>query len=538
MDPVLVEIHKAFINFTKRAEKNTARILVNTFVDSAPLLDILSTRNNQVVYGRRGTGKPHALKYLSERVASPKTFPVYIDLRSIGSNGALYYDTARETSERCVRLVLDILKLIADELYSISLVKIDAAPHPDQITNRLDDLVSAISDVRVVGEVKVGQRQGGSSEGTTTASLSGQLQRQQAEIRAGLSNVQRTLHHRELDIHRTGAEEFHIEFGRVQGAVASLLAVLDNPEIWILIDEWSEIPIDLQPYLADLIRRTLLPINNFVVKIAAIEHRSRFSLSKEGGEYVGLELGADVSADLNLDDFLVFDNDQKKAVEFFKNLIFQHYIAIAPDDGSVGSADELIRKVFTQTPVFEEFVRAVEGVPRDALNLAAKAASKSFGNPITMNDVRNAARDWYQQDKAAVVRTNNALDRVLSHIIDVVIGVRRARAFLFPSNIRQEYIERLFDSRVIHLLKKNISSHDEPGNRYDVFKIDYGCYVDLINTQKAPQGLFETESGYIEVPTDDYRSIRRAILRVDDLRDILNDSAPGSPSVANPVSAD
>lgn len=91
---------------------------------------------------------------------------------------------------------------------------------------------------------------------------------------------------------------------------------------------------------------------------------------------------------------------------------------------------------------------------------------------------------------------------------------------------------------MIHLLKKNISSHDEPGNRYDVFKIDYGCYVDLINTQKAPQGLFETESGYIEVPTDDYRSIRRAILRVDDLRDILNDSAPGSPSVANPVSAD
>jgi hypothetical protein len=54
------------------------------------------------------------------------------------------------------------------------------------------------------------------------------------------------------------------------------------------------------------------------VKVASIEHRSEFILIQERGQYVGLELGADVSADLNLDDFLVFDNNQEKAVEFFK----------------------------------------------------------------------------------------------------------------------------------------------------------------------------------------------------------------------------
>jgi hypothetical protein len=83
----------------------------------------------------------------------------------------------------------------------------------------------------------------------------------------------------------------------------------------------------------------------------------------------------------------------------------------------------------------------------------------------------------------------------------------------------------LFDSRLLHVLKKNISSHDEPGARYDVYKIDYGCYVDLINTAKTPQGLFEASEGdqlqqearYVEVPRDDYRSIRRAILRLEDV---------------------
>lgn len=162
-------------------------------------------------------------------------------------------------------------------------------------------------------------------------------------------------------------------------------------------------------------------------------------------------------------------------------------------------------------------MRAVEGVPRDALNLAAKA-TKGFGQKIAMAHVRNAARDWYQQDKQAVIRGNAELDLLLAKIVDDIIGKRKARAFLFPSNVRDARIEQLFNSRLLHVLKKNISSRDEPGVRYDVYKIDYGCYVDLVNTTKAPIGLFESDDdGFVDVPRDDYRSIRRAILRPDDL---------------------
>ena len=99
-----------------------------------------------------------------------------------------------------------------------------------------------------------------------------------------------------------------------------------------------------------------------------------------------------------------------------------------------------------------------------------------------------------------------------------MIGQRKARAFLFPSNSRNDAIEELFDARLLHILKKNVSSKDQPGHRYDVFKIDYGCYVDLINTNREPNGLFEADDQMIEVPKDDYRSIRRAIL----MPDVLN----------------
>jgi hypothetical protein len=135
-----------------------------------------------------------------------------------------------------------------------------------------------------------------------------------------------------------------------------------------------------------------------------------------------------------------------------------------------------------------------------------------------MNDVRAAARDWYQQDKANSIRANSLLGDLLQHIIEEVIGSRRARAFLFSSSQRDSRVEQLFDSRLLHILKKNVSSHDQPGVRYDVYKIDYGCYVELTNTNSMPQGLFQLEDeneAYAEVPRDDYRSIRRAILTLD-----------------------
>jgi hypothetical protein len=80
-------------------------------------------------------------------------------------------------------------------------------------------------------------------------------------------------------------------------------------------------------------------------------------------------------------------------------------------------------------------------------------------------------------------------------------------------------IDFLFDSRVLHILKKNISSKDTPGLRYDCYKLDYGCYIDLINTARSPQMLLpgiEDREVFAEVPSDDYRAIRRAILDIDD----------------------
>jgi Cdc6-like AAA superfamily ATPase len=313
----LKTLHKALINLNKRAERASNEILVSNFVDSEPLFDLLSTHNNQVIYGLRGTGKTHALKYLAETVGKSGDHAVYIDLRSIGSNSSIYSDTTRSLADRASTLIVDVLGAVHDELLSIAISVIDRAPNPEQVTTRIDDLAAAITAVRIVGPIEEerGRQTDSLGEGGVTAKLSVGA-KPGAELGVSLSAKSKadTSYRRK----RSGPETIHLDFGTINAALVGLIQVVNSPRIWLLIDEWSEIPIDLQPYLADLIRRTILPINEITVKIASIEHRSQFNILHDRGEYTGVELGADMSADLNLDDFLVFDNDQGKAVEFKK----------------------------------------------------------------------------------------------------------------------------------------------------------------------------------------------------------------------------
>jgi hypothetical protein len=302
-------IQAAFMQFDRRAEKVSQEILARTFVDAEPLFIQLSSRNHQVFYGRRGTGKTHALKYLAESIRARQEKAIYVDLRSVGSNGSIYSDGKRTLAERASRLIVDVLEAIEQELMQIAVEQIDAAPDPAQITLRLDDLAAAIRSVEVRGTVE--QEHAGATSRELGNSATAKLTPQSAGLDLALSNKETAS--QSMRVKMSGSVDISIDFGPLQGALSGLIDVLGSPTIWLLIDEWSEIPIDLQPHLADLIRRTVLPQTKMVAKIAAIEHRSRFAELGEGGSYIGIEIGADVTADINLDDFVVYDVDQRRA---------------------------------------------------------------------------------------------------------------------------------------------------------------------------------------------------------------------------------
>jgi hypothetical protein len=388
----------------------------------------------------------------------------------------------------------------------------------------LDRLGDAITSVKVVGTTEEESVESLSVERGAQKRTGVKVSSQSIGADIGVESSSSLASGQERRLRQTGVQRYSIHFGSVRQVLDQMLALMRPRRVWLLLDEWSTVPVDLQPYLADLLRRSVFPLNSITVKIAAIEQRSRFRVGEDVGDYIGIEVGADAAADVNLDDFMVFENDAERAREFFKELLFKHASASQVFEQRASApttSDELIRQGFTQINTFDELVRAAEGVPRDAINILSLAAQDALDEQISVNHTRRAAQKWYQRDKEAGVRANERANELLHWIIDEVIGNRKARAFLLRSNVNHSLIEALFDARILHILKRSISTHDQPGVRYDVYKLDYGCYVDLIATVNAPQGLLPREpengeDGFIDVPPDDYRSIRRAILDIHD----------------------
>ncbi|MFC5373092.1 hypothetical protein ACFPIF_11035 [Brevundimonas faecalis] len=379
---------------------------------------------------------------------------------------------------------------------------------------QLDKLIDAVSATKVEGPVSVKEsgvasvsEKAHAAMGISLAalSLSGKAEFSQQETES-------------LEFSYNVIRDSHVVFGDLNAPLKALAEAIGDRKFVLLVDEWSDVPLELQPFLADLVRKALIA-SGITLKIAAIEHRSNFATFNANGQYVGIQLGADVMADINLDDFMVFENDESKAVQFFKNMIYRHCLShLDGGEEDYKNEDIFALAIFTEKRALEEFVRASEGVPRDALNLLHKAAFKAVDRRISVDDVRAAAREWYQSDKAAFINQDNETKRLLNWIVDEVIRGRKARAFLFDADRREDLIDRLFDARSLHVLKKNVSSK-EGGQRYDAYKLDYGCYVDLINTKENPSNLLGEDGAdlfSLDVPEDDYRAIRRAILNFDE----------------------
>jgi hypothetical protein len=463
-------LNQALMRIPRRAESTDRYTLASTYVTAGSFSAMLHSTDHQILYGRRGTGKTHALLYLADLLERTGDVPVYIDLRTIGSAGGMYADSTVSLANRGTHLLVDTLEAVHDELLTLA---IDRDGHEDLLPV-LDALAQAATAVKVVGEVERETKVGDTAETTRGFELStGPGAKISASRRAAVIQESRLRH--------TGVEQHHVVFGPLNRALRGIVRALGDARLWLLLDEWSSIPLDLQPLLADLLRRSVLPTAGITVKIAAIERRSRFTTLAPGGDYVGIEVGADAASAVSLDDCMIFDHARTRSQEFFGELLHNHagprlarMMSSPPPD-----VRSFIEETFRRN-AFTELVRAAEGVPRDAINIAALAAQHAHDQPIGLPDIRLAARDWYLRDKQTAITANEPARRTLRLLVDEVVGRRRSRTFLVDQFAAQETVDELYDARLLHVLRRGIVDRASPGTLYDGFAIDFGCYVSLL----------------------------------------------------------
>ena len=473
-------LNQSLLRIPRRAESTDRASLTNTFVTAGSFSAMLHSTDHQVIYGRRGAGKTHALLYLAELVDSAGDLAVYLDLRTLGAAGGLYADGTLSAATRGTQLLIDTLEAVHEELLAIAIDRETGSSAA--LLPALDALAEAATAVEVVGEVE---------RETRVASLDEASQ----GIEIGTSSLRASLGHRrsrtgESRVRRTGTERGHLVFGPLNRALRTITSSLGGRRVWLLLDEWSSLPLELQPLLADLLRRCVLPTPGMTVKIAAIERRSKFRQRMADGDHLGIEVGADAASAVSLDDAMIFDDSRTRAQEFFGQLFHNHACAVLktmiPDPPP--DAASFVEETFSGN-AFGELVRAAEGVPRDAINIAALAAQHAHDEPIGLRDVRLAARDWYLRDKQSAISGNEPALRLLRDLVDEVVGRRHSRTFLLDqlAGTRHEMVEDLYDARLLHVLRRGLADPRNPGTLYDGYAIDYGCYVALLlNRQSRP----------------------------------------------------
>lgn len=514
-----ISLNEALQRITKRADDLSDNDQAQTFVSVGGLEHGLLNRDNRIIFGRRGTGKTHVLSYVRDKTREEGDFPVFIDARTIGSAGYVYSDGSISVDERASRLLRDFVNALHDKIFDAitsSQRKFDA----ENFSEDLELLASSVADIFVIEQVEeitndeTKKGISGSIKGSVKLTTTNPSANTTSELKANRDD--RALLSRTLQ----GTSKLSIKIGTAARAINNISNKLPG-RLWIFLDEWSNIPVDLQPILADFIKRCFFANQNVSVHIAAIEHRFAFRMEGNYGA-IGIELGADAFADVNLDDFFVYENDPERAFKFFHELIWKHASNAAKNYKlDVNNKEDLLSKGFTQSPALSEIIKACEGVPRDFINIASIAATRAQDQKIGIPIVRNAAKDWYERDKAAFLQSNRNASKLLSWIINNVIANRKARAFLVPIERQDTLLERLFDERLLHIARRSYSSKDDPGIRYRVWKIDYGCYMEVVPTTRNPTGFLfaelEAEKGWdVVVPDDDFRAVRRAILELEE----------------------
>lgn len=482
------DLNTLILKVARRAENAPSDVLRDSFVPVRSLMAHLASPEHHILFGRRGTGKTHLLRYLQDQRTDQGALAIYLDLRKIGSPEDILAAQQDNFGEQATGLLVDVVEHIHNAICE-EVLQDRWASRLGEISAGLDALATAATHIRVVGETEIEQQREVASQQDRSHSLGVSLARDsrlswQHDVR-GQQSKRKT--ERRL---RRGYETHHVLLGPLAGALQTLTRALAPHQLWLLIDEWSALPVELQPLMADLLRRTFFATSGVIVKISAIHGRSRFSDTETTNGLVGLELGADTAASLDLDDFLLFRNDTTSTIEFYAALLFRHLAVVAahsarPEHAAlhgITTPHRLVERLFADPHGFHNLVLGAEGVPRDALQIAGLAAGAAYDRQIGSMQVATATRDFFLRDKEGHISK-----QAQWVFINLIEQCARQRSRIIPlrrdGESNEEIIQRLYDARLIHRVRQGVSLDPQhPAEVYDVYVIDYGCFLGLLKS--------------------------------------------------------
>ena len=508
------------------------------FVDNG-ILGELKNNANQLIVGRRGTGKTHLLGSFNEMIRDDcdNELSVMISIMKLNRESSVPDNCTLAEYRRIHALGLfeDFLKKLfplfldqADEqlqIISQKLGKKDAKKKLATVNNLLTQLLEVVELGSPVETLKTSKKTIDSTETGSTkagASLSIGLEKNiplfsaKANLGGNITALEEAKH--VIEIH----SKMKVDFIKVRELILEVLEELNVEILHILVDEWMELdkctPSDIQPIFAQLLKKTFFNTNKISVKIASVWHQTTLYDKDDMQRAKGIELKHDIIRAIDLDTaFLI---SEKQVCDFCKELLYKRisylfeklednnqrekFGKLRNDDGIVN--DVFVTELFDNVPNFQAFIMASHGIPRDLMNIFHKCSLRIKRNfemfCIDHRTIYAEARNTYNTDKRKTIKTDSEAQKLL-RIVNNYMETTGRRLFIVENSLvpNSEALQKLVDEELVHQLPSSITPRDICDS-HKAYLIDFGNYVDWIETRKKDIAVLLNESVIATFPDD------------------------------------
>jgi hypothetical protein len=319
-----------------------------------------------------------------------------------------------------------------------------------------------------------------------------------------------------------------LPFAQVTHSLQRLLVLLNSATIHILFDEWSDIDKDLrvQPYLAEMLKRTTSAVSGLYFKLACIPGRTSLAtpITEETKNPLGLEEGDDIHADVNLDELVFAGESIAQLAPFFIAMIKKHVgekLEWVRYSSTAHFENFLTSMIFSGLPALLEMCQASGGVPRDFLNIyrsatttaANRAKTNQARSPFDLATVRYAAKNVYRSKRASFAgKSLSPQLRLLDRIYQEIYVKKRSYHFLLSEEAAErDDVQTLYMERLIHRIPATYyNSANE--RRYQYFQLDYGTTIDrlMANAANDVRASYES-SGWVKLEEFNSKFLGRSL---------------------------
>jgi len=426
------------------------------YLDPRGHIERLNSKQNHVIFGRRGSGKSLLLKSIKEKNNSAICLKANLeDFKDISFPDSII---------QILRTLLEQLNNEIANKYSIWSFKKwrngkKISKELNEIINTLTNRLQNPDDYDEAIKSKRGSKTSGKAELKNKSATAAAAIEKTEEL-----EVSKSIKIDKLNILKNELPDF-------KDLINKASDFLEKP-LFLILDDFYFIRRTDQPYLIDFFHR-LSKNTNLYLKVATIKHRS--SLYLQGETYIGIEMNHDAQA-LNLD----YSLENFDALLTFTKALMNH---VKEKANSTLDVSELLTD-----NAFKFLCLASGGVPRDFFSLFIGLGNKIIDgkSSISKPDVIEIAIENLP-NKLDAFKTDSAeekeiLDHYLQFITEEIINGKRTNSFLVSNTDIAKYsqinqaLKELVDLRLLHIVNSNISSAPSDGKRYTAYMIDIGLY--------------------------------------------------------------